>query len=46
MVLAALLSEAELAPGGPHLPGATRDPKDTPWVACAGQGHYDSSTRR
>ena len=37
-ILAALLSEAEMAPGELELPGVTRDPKDDPVVACAVEG--------
>jgi putative PIN family toxin of toxin-antitoxin system len=35
VLLAALLSEAEIVPGRLSLPGVTRDPKDDPVVACA-----------
>jgi putative PIN family toxin of toxin-antitoxin system len=37
-ILAILLSQAELTPGKLQLPGATRDPKDDPVVACAVEG--------
>lgn len=40
-VLAALLSQAELAPGRLQLQGVTRDPKDDPVVACAVEGQAD-----
>jgi len=36
--LAALLTKAEVVRGHLHLPGATRDPKDDPIVACAVEG--------
>lgn len=36
--LAALLTKAEIVPGHLHFPGATRDPKDDPVVACAAEG--------
>lgn len=39
LILAALLSEAELTPGRLQLPGATRDPKDDPLVACVVEGN-------
>jgi putative PIN family toxin of toxin-antitoxin system len=38
MVLAALLSEAQVVPGHPRLPGVTRNPKDGAIVACAQEG--------
>jgi putative PIN family toxin of toxin-antitoxin system len=38
VVLAALLSEAEVVPGRLQLPGVTRDPKDDAIVACAQEG--------
>lgn len=38
MILAALLTEAEVVPGQLQLPGATRDPKDDALVACAVEG--------
>jgi len=34
-ILAALLAQAEMAPGELELPGVTRDPKDDAVVACA-----------
>jgi putative PIN family toxin of toxin-antitoxin system len=42
LILAALLSEAEVTAGLLELPGVTRDPKDDPLVACAleGNAHY------
>jgi putative PIN family toxin of toxin-antitoxin system len=40
-VLAALLSQAEMAPGELELPGVTRDPKDDAVVACAVEGEAD-----
>ena len=41
LLLAALLSEAQVVPGRIQLPGATRDPKDDPLVACAREGEAD-----
>jgi putative PIN family toxin of toxin-antitoxin system len=41
MILAALLSEAEVVPGHLQLPGVTRDPKDDATVACAQEGKAD-----
>ncbi len=41
LILAALLSEAEITPGHLQLPGVTRDPKDDPLVACALEGKAD-----
>jgi putative PIN family toxin of toxin-antitoxin system len=41
LILAALLSEAEVTPGRLRLPGITRDPKDDPIVACALVGNAD-----
>ena len=41
MILAALLSEAEVVPGRLQLPGVTRDPKDDAVVACAQEGGAD-----
>jgi putative PIN family toxin of toxin-antitoxin system len=41
LLLAAILSEAELVPGHLQLPGVTRDPKDDPIVACACEGKVD-----
>jgi len=41
VILAALLSEAEVTPGRLHLPGVTRDPKDDAVVACAKEGEAD-----
>jgi len=41
MILAALLSEAEVVPGLLQLPGVTRDPKDDAIVACAQEGGAD-----
>jgi putative PIN family toxin of toxin-antitoxin system len=41
LVLAALLSEAEVTPGLLQLSGVTRDPKDDPLVACAVEGNAD-----
>jgi putative PIN family toxin of toxin-antitoxin system len=41
VILAALLSEAEMVPGALELPGVTRDPKDDPVVACAVEGEAD-----
>jgi putative PIN family toxin of toxin-antitoxin system len=38
VLLAALLSEAEIVAGRLSLPGVTRDPKDDPIVACAVEG--------
>ena len=40
-LLAALLSQAAVVAGKPHLPGATRDPKDDAVVACVGEGAAD-----
>lgn len=40
-ILAALLSQAEMAPGELELPGVTRDPKDDAVVACAVEGEAD-----
>jgi hypothetical protein len=37
-ILAALLSQAEMAPGELELPGVTRDSKDDAVVACAVEG--------
>lgn len=41
LILAALLSQAEVTPGRLQLPGVTRDAKDDPLVACAVEGHAD-----
>jgi hypothetical protein len=41
LILAALLAEAEVTPGGLQLPGVTEDPKDDPLVACALEGNAD-----
>lgn len=41
VLLAALLSEAEIVPGDLQLRGVTRDPKDDPVVACAMEGEAD-----
>ncbi len=41
LILAALLSEAEIVPGQLQLSGVTRDPKDDPLVACALEGNAD-----
>jgi len=41
LILAALLSEAEVTPGRLQLPGATPDPKDDPLLACALEGNAD-----
>jgi putative PIN family toxin of toxin-antitoxin system len=41
LILAALLSEAEVTPSLLELPGVTRDPKDDPLVACALEGNAD-----
>ena len=41
VILAALLSEAEVTPGRLHLPGVTRDPKDDAVMACAKEGEAD-----
>jgi putative PIN family toxin of toxin-antitoxin system len=41
VILAALLSQAEVIPGRLALPGATRDPKDDTVVACAVEGEAD-----
>lgn len=41
LILAALLSEAEVTPGLLQLSGVTRDPKDDPLVACAVEGKAD-----
>jgi putative PIN family toxin of toxin-antitoxin system len=38
LILAALLSEADVVPGALQLPGVTRDPKDDPLVTCAVEG--------
>lgn len=38
MILAALLSQAEVVAGELQLPGVTRDPKDDAIVACAREG--------
>jgi putative PIN family toxin of toxin-antitoxin system len=38
MILAALLSQAEVVAGELQLPGVTRDPKDDAIVACAQEG--------
>jgi hypothetical protein len=40
-ILAALLSQAEMAPGELQLPGVTRDPKDDAVVACAVESEAD-----
>lgn len=41
LILAALLSEAEVTPGLVELPGVTGDPKDDPLLACAVEGNAD-----
>lgn len=41
MILAALLSEAEVVPGRLQLPGVTRNPKDDAVVNCAQEGGAD-----
>ncbi|MGC9334065.1 MAG: putative toxin-antitoxin system toxin component, PIN family [Anaerolineae bacterium] len=41
LILAALLSQAEMVGGDLRLPGAGRDPKDDPLVACAVEGAAD-----
>ena len=41
LILAAMLSEAELVPGHVQMPGVTRDPKDDPIVASACEGRTD-----
>jgi putative PIN family toxin of toxin-antitoxin system len=41
LILAALLSQAEVVTGALQLPGVTRDPKDDPLVACAVEGAAD-----
>jgi putative PIN family toxin of toxin-antitoxin system len=41
LILAALLSLGQVVPGALQLPGVTRDPKDDPLVACAGEGAAD-----
>ena len=41
MILAALLSQAEVVAGELQLPGITRDPKDDAIVACAREGRAD-----
>lgn len=41
MILAALLSQAQVVAGELQLPGVTRDPKDDPLVACAVEGGAD-----
>ena len=41
MILAALLSRADVVPGALELQGVTRDPKDDPVVACAVEGKAD-----
>ena len=41
VILAALLSQAEVVPGELQLPGVTRDPKDDAVVACAVEGQAD-----
>jgi len=41
LILAALLSKAEVVPGELQLPGVTRDPKDDAIVACAQEGEAD-----
>lgn len=41
LILAALLSEAEIVPGRLKLLGVTRDPKDDPLVACTVEGKTD-----
>jgi len=41
LILAAMLSEAELVPGHVQMPGVTRDPKDDPIVASACEGRAD-----
>lgn len=41
VILAALLSQAEVVPGNLELPGVTRDPKDDAVVACAVEGEAD-----
>ena len=41
VILAALLSEAELTAGRPTAAGVTRDPQDDPLAACAFEGKAD-----
>jgi putative PIN family toxin of toxin-antitoxin system len=41
LILAALLSQAEVVGGDLRLPGVSRDPKDDPLVACAVEGAAD-----
>jgi len=41
VILAALLSQADVVPGELQLPGATRDPRDDPVVACAVESRAD-----
>ncbi len=41
VILAALLTKAEVTPGKLRLPGVTRDPKDDAVVACAKEGRAD-----
>ncbi len=41
LILAALLSQAEVVGGDLRLPGVSRDPKDDPLVACAMEGAAD-----
>jgi len=41
LLLAALLSQAEVVPGALQLPGLTRDPKDGAVVSCAVEGEAD-----
>jgi hypothetical protein len=41
LILAALLSQSQVVPGTLQLPGATRDSKDDPPVACAVEGSAD-----
>lgn len=41
LLLAALLSQAEVVPGVLQLPGVTRDPKDDVVVSCAVGGQAD-----
>jgi hypothetical protein len=41
VILAAVLSKAEVIPGRLCLPGVTRDPKDDAVVACAREGGVD-----
>jgi uncharacterized protein len=41
LILAALLSQAEVVGGDLRLPGVSRDPKDDPLVACAMEGNAD-----